>query len=187
MKKRNKFIICLILIFTLSFNACNFEIDEEQIKEDISKIFDSIPDKPNIRDELDVLAKEVMRCFVNKDAEKLYPLLSIKAQNESNLNNLKEKKLFIEGDIISYDEPQVRGPSSGSYEEGKKMAEEYDITINNIITSENKKYEIAIQYWTVNNYNTDRVGLDLINIFPINENGRKFRDKQGEMIYYSIG
>lgn len=87
---------------------------------------------------------------------------------------------FIEGDIISYDEPSSAGGGGDTAEEG--WVERYSIPeIGNIETNTGKKYVINCFYFLINKEEPDLVGIETINVILVgDETGELTGDDTGE-------
>ena len=100
---------------------------------------------------------EIMECFVRKDGETLKSFFSeYVIENYPDIDvQIKTAFDFLDGEIISYDEPF----SSASGSHGKK---DYGATTRNIITDQGTEYVIAFKGWLTNDKEPDKVGTTVI-------------------------
>ncbi len=83
---------------------------------------------------------------------------------------------FIEGDIISYDEPSSAGGGGYTAEEG--WVERHTMpTINNIKTTNGKTYAITSVYYFVNKEEPDLLGIVSINVVLTGDETGEFTGK----------
>jgi len=109
------------------------------------------------------VAQEIMDCFINKDEEALYSLLSPSAREyEHTSEQIKEAFDLIDGEIISYGLP---------IDIGKTTSENMSPCIENIKTDSGEKYSIEFQYSFAADENTGEwQGVCLIFVSWIDEN-----------------
>lgn len=101
---------------------------------------------------------QIMECFKNKDKEKLKSLFSKYAIDNCNLDKqIDEAFDFIDGEIISYDEPF---PSAC----GSLDKKSYGAETENIKTDKGAEYSIGFQGWLTNNEKSDEVGVMFIEV-----------------------
>lgn len=127
--------------------------------------------KSNLEIARDV-AQDIMDCFINKDEEELYLMLSKNAQDfYMTKGQIKSAFDFIDGEIISYKLPTDTGGGGESVEHGKVTAQDMTPWITNIKTTSGNNYRITFQYFTVvNKYVENMKGLNDIFVSILDEN-----------------
>lgn len=104
------------------------------------------------------LAEDIMVCFLEEDAELLKGYFSEYIKQLYNVDSqIEEAFNFIEGDIISYDEP-FGDESGSSVKDGEWIESKFYGKISNIKTDEDKKYKIIINSFDINKNNPEKVG-----------------------------
>ena len=103
------------------------------------------------------LQSEIMECFVKKDGETLKSFFrEYIIENYSDIDEqIKAAFDFLDGEIISYDEPF--SSASGSHDK-----KDYGATTRNIITDQGTEYIIAFKGWLSNDKEPDKVGTTVI-------------------------
>ena len=160
---------CFILIVAIVVSSCSFSSEED---------YESFPTGATAKE----LAEEVFTCFIEKDSETLKNHFSPYIQNTYDLDSqIEEAFAFIDGEILSYDEP--KGQATGSQvENGEWVKRKLSGKIKNIKTDKGQTYEIVIKYFAIEKNNPDKVGCSGILI-----NNTTFTDDTGEMDKYIIG
>ncbi|MDR0920613.1 MAG: hypothetical protein LBM93_15405 [Oscillospiraceae bacterium] len=103
-RNKNTFItLSLILLFTLSFTACNFKIDKEQIKENVSNFFDEISNTQGYINTHLVAKEEFLKIseYLNTSNPALIEKFISEDVSEEKIAEMLE---LWEGTLISYDE-----------------------------------------------------------------------------------
>ena len=109
--------------------------------------------------------EEIMEYVVNKDKEGLKSMFSkYVTQNHDLDKEIDEFFEFIEGEIISYDEPD--GDESGGHysSDESRRIRMLEGKIKNIKTDKGKTYSIGFMAYYVYNPNKDKVGIDIIGV-----------------------
>ena len=125
------------------------------------------------------VAQDIMDCFINKDEEALYSLLSPNAQNfHLTREQIQEAFEFIDGEIISYDLPTTTGGGGHSKENGVITAKNMTPRIRNIVTNSGDIYKICFDYRLILESDRNSEGLDDIIIRLMeSEYGEKYLEE----------
>lgn len=117
-------------------------------------------------DEIAILqAKGIIICIQNKDSERLKSLFCEEIKNRDSIDSEIEKLFnFIDGEIISYDEPYVSGHSKSTTPEGIEMLG-VGGNIYNIKTDTGKNYVLYFYSYHINKEDEDSVGVTIVTIF----------------------
>ncbi len=141
--KRNHFLFIILITSMLLINcSCN------------NKKENKTPDQ---------LAKElqtkVVECFINDDKEELKKLFSnYTIEKTNNIDQeINEAFDFINGNIISYDEPISRTI-------GNSDNKSYGASTDNIITDKGSSFKIGFTGWLTNANNSNMIGITYIQI-----------------------
>jgi len=110
----------------------------------------------------------VVECFKNKDAEKFKKMFCPKIISKGNIDNeIQEAFNFIDGDIVSYDEPRGRiGGKTIQY--GRTTECEFRGKIVNIKTDTGHLYHITFTSYDIFNDDADKVGISELGVFSDN-------------------
>ena len=110
----------------------------------------------------------IMECIVNKDKERLKSVFSKHISETHDLDKeIDEFFEFIDGEIVSYDEPE--GYEGGyTMEYGKYKEKELQGKIKNIKTNKDEKYRIRIHIYQIHENDKDKVGVDYISVLDEN-------------------
>ena len=111
----------------------------------------------------------IMECVVNKDKEGLKSVFSKYISETHDLDKeIDEFFAFIDGEIVSYDEPEG---NEGGYtrRDGEYTEKELNGYINNIRTDKGRKYVISFLMYQIYKSNKDRVGVDIITISDVTD------------------
>ncbi len=112
---------------------------------------------------------EIMDCFLNKDNEGIKDLMSPYVQQNYALDTeIEEAFEYIDGDIVSYDEPKFGASAAASDESGWKLYEYYGST-ENVITDKGTEYKISFKGWCIYRDDDSKVGVNLIHIVNVTE------------------
>ena len=147
-----------------------------------------IEKKSNYQPPLEIATEQseyIMECVVNKDKEGLKSIFSKHVAETHDLDKeIDEFFEFIDGDIISYDEPEG---NEGGYtrRDGEYTEKELTGVIRNIQTDKGKIYSIGYRSYYIYKSNEDYVGIQIINIRD--ENTRVEYDTYSEVEQCSIG
>ena len=109
-------------------------------------------------------AEYIMECIVNQDKEGLKSVFSKYISETHDLDKeIDEFFEFIDGEIVSYDEPIGReGGASLAY--GEYREKELNGHIENIITNKGEKYLVSFMMYQIYKVNEDKVGVKRITI-----------------------
>ena len=109
--------------------------------------------------------KEIMEYVLNKDKEGLKSMFSKYILETHDLDNeIDEFFEFIDGEIISYDEPDG-DDRGGQYSPNEsKRIRKLGGNVNNIKTDKGKTYSISFLTYYIYNSNKDKVGVDVIGV-----------------------
>jgi len=133
-----KICIVIVSVTTLLLTGCNFDGEEYKT-----------PDR-QAKD----LQSDIIECFINQDKETLKSFFSeYVIDNYTDIDTqIDEAFDFIDGEIVSYDEPFSRaaGPSD------KKS---YGADTNNIKTDKGTEYSISFKGWLTNDEEPDKIGI----------------------------
>lgn len=168
-KMRRSIKIFIILLFISFLTSCFSSNSQEK---------ESFPTGATAK----ALAIDIFNCFLEKDSEMLKNYFSPYIQNVCDLDlQIDEAFSFIDGEILSYDEP--KGQATGSHvENGEWLKRTLSGKIKNIKTDKGQTYEIIIKYYAIEKNNPDKVGCSAILIKNMNQ-----VNEQGEVLHYIIG
>ena len=110
---------------------------------------------------------EIMECFISKDAETIKSFFSeyvIETYPDID-TQIDEAFNFLDGEIVSYDEPSSR--ASGSSER-----KSYGALTMNIITDKETKYVVDFMGQLTNDENPERIGVRCITVINMTENDK---------------
>lgn len=168
-KMRRSIKIFIILLFVSFLTSCFSSNSQEK---------ESFPTGATAK----ALAIDIFDCFFKEDEEKLKSYFSPYIQNTYDIDSqIEEAFTFIDGEILSYDEP--KGEATGSHvENGEWVKRTLSGKIKNIKTDKEQTYEIIIKYFAIEKNNPDKVGCSGILIKNMNQ-----VNEQGEVLHYIIG
>ena len=140
----------IMLLIVLTLTGCSFMDGEEEYQ--------------TPKEYATEQAEYIMECIVNQDKEGLKSVFSKYISETHDLDKeIDEFFEFIDGEIVSYDEPVGReGGASLAYGEYREK-ELYGHT-ENIITDTGKKYHVSFMMYQIYETNPDYVGVDLITV-----------------------
>lgn len=140
--------IVIVSVTTLLLTGCNFDGEEYKT-----------PDR-QAKD----LQSDIMKCFINQDKETLKSFFSeYVIDNYADIDTqIDEAFDFIDGEIVSYDEPFSR--ATGPMDE-----KSYGATTDNIITDKGTKYRIIFAGMLTDDENPDYVGVNSIKIINLTQ------------------
>ena len=124
-----------------------------------------------------VLPVRKKECIVNKDKEGLKSVFSKHIAETHDLDKEIDEFLeFIDGKIVSYDEPTGY---EGSYEmrAGEYYKKELGGDTKNIVTDAEKKYHIGFLSYQIYEKDEDYIGVDIIAITEVTD------EVNGESVY----
>ncbi len=148
MKKKISVLICCIIIIV---SGCGDVKKEEKTSLQLAK----------------QQGEMIVRYIDNKDKNGLKEMFCKKLKKNSNLeNDISEMLEFIQGEIVSYDEP-MGGRSSWKSDEKGLTEEIIEGEIENIETDAGKQYQIIFGYYNVNKGDKEKLGIFEISIFDI--------------------
>ena len=123
--------------------------------------------KKNYQPPLEIATEQseyIMECVVNKDKEGLKSVFSKHIAETHDLDKeIDEFFEFIDGKIVTYDEPVGREGGAIIYYGEYREKELYGWT-ENIMTDTGKKYSISFMIYQVHKNNEDKVGVNRITI-----------------------
>lgn len=127
--------------------------------------------------------KTIMECIEAKDSERLKSILCPFMQNKEDIDEKIEKLFqFIDGNIISYDEPKGSVTLKESTPQGI-ILETLDGWTRNIVTDTGKKYELKFGSHYINKEHEDYVGVAMIVINEVDgytaQNNATYKDSYG--------
>lgn len=175
-----KKILCLFLILAVCFcfSGCGlFQFAEltaeyvaEEVGEKVNGVIDSFTELEEDNKYLDELGAEIVRCFDEKDVEGLKVLFCSNKKGESNLNSQ------IQNAFNLYDSKSQAFYVTNKSWTGGRIDGEYDkkcfTPYIRITTNKGKEYTIVCLLYTINVYDTGKVGILTIGL----------RDKTGDEI-----
>ena len=124
------------------------------------------------------VAQDIMDCFINKDEETLFSLLSPDAQEfHLTKEQIQEAFDFIDGEIISYDLPTDTGGGGKSIDGRRVISENMTPWIENIITNSKKMYRITFNYRLILESDKNAKGVRDIFISLIDDENGKFIER----------
>jgi len=122
----------------------------------------------------------IMKCVVNKDKEGLKSVFSKHIAETHDLDNeIDEFFGFIDGEIISYDEPVGR-ESGASMENGEYIERRLNGWTKNIMTGTGKKYHISFMIYQIYKEDEDKVGVKRITIIDKTDEENKTEKHIGD-------
>jgi len=155
--KKITLLITIIVLFSLTI--CFIGCEEENSPKSKSKL--------QIAQDT---AEEIMNCFIAKDENALYSILSPKIQNSKKTKEeIRIAFDLIEGEIVSYDLPTDTGGGGRSVKDGKVVSDNMTPSVYNIMTSLDKRYEIGFQYFLIFEEDKDVEGIYTIIIDLMDE------------------
>lgn len=107
-------------------------------------------------------ASVVMKAFQSNDEESLFMLFNEymrKNYKEDLERDIKGAFDFVDGEVLSYDDPMIL-PSTRETDEDGVVKNAHEIWIENICTDTGKKYEIKYTSYDVNKRHSDGIGID---------------------------
>ena len=106
----------------------------------------------------------IINCVKNKDINSLKEILCEKLKSEDNIDTqIQELFDFIDGNIISHDEPIGRVGGGETTPKGTILQKTYG-KIQNIVTDTEKHYSIQFSACVINKGNEDYIGVSSITI-----------------------
>ena len=146
--------LAVVLLLMVVLTGCSFINKDEDKKEENQTPKEYATEQ----------SEYIMECIVNKDKEGLKSVFSKHIAETHDLDKeIDEFFKFIDGEIISYDEPEGHEGGytmrDGVYTEKKLLGD-----INNIITDNGKKYSISFMSYYIYDSNKDKVGVACIGV-----------------------
>jgi len=132
-----------------------------------------IDDKSSVSPPPDEMARlqsvSVMECFENEDIEGLKSMFCKRVIDNIDLNSQIESAFeFINGKIISYDEPD--GTSGGGLiKDGERVELILSGKITNIKTDKGDIYRITFTSYGIHESDPDRIGISQLSVFSQND------------------
>ena len=132
-----------------------------------------IDDKSSVSPPPDEMARlqsvSVMECFENEDIEGLKSMFCKRVIDNIDLNSQIEGAFeFINGKIISYDEPD--GTSGGGLiKDGERVELILGGKITNIKTDKGDIYRITFTSYGIHESDPDRIGISQLSVFSQND------------------
>jgi len=167
--------LAVVLLVMVVLTGCSFINKDEDKKEENQTPKEYATEQ----------SEYIMECIVNKDKEGLKSVFSKHIAETHDLDKeIDEFFEFIDGEIVSYDEPEGHEGGykmkEGEYTEKKLYGE-----IDNIKTDKGKTYSIGYQSYSIYKSNEEYVGVRIVNIRD--EDTRIRFDTYAEVEQYSIG
>lgn len=131
------------------------------------------------------LGENVLECFDNDDITGLKELFcsASVARNDDIEEQIKDAFEFYEGKSVTHG--SITAPEERSIRNGKVVKINSNPFILDIETDEEKKYDIKIYAYTINDEHPDFVGISKINVYTRDDNDDLILEKEiGELIYY---
>ena len=153
----------IMLLIVLTLTGCSFMDGEEEYQSPMEYATEQ--------------SEYIMECIVNKDKEGLKSVFSKHIAQTHDLDKEIDEFLeFIDGKIISYDEPTGY---EGSYEmrAGEYYKKELGGDTKNIVTDAEKKYHIGFLLYQIYEKDEDYIGVDIIAITEVTD------EVNGESVY----
>lgn len=143
-----KICIVIISVTTLLLTGCNFDSVEYKT-----------PDQ-----KAEERQNDIMQCFINKDKGTLKSYFSeYVIDNHTDIDTqIDEAFDFIDGEIVSYDEPFARTTRNSE-------RQSYGATTENIITDKGTEYWIVFAGTLTDDENPDYVGVNSIKIINLTQ------------------
>ncbi len=105
------------------------------------------------------LTNDVLNCFNEKDTDALKSLLCAKTQGLSDIDNQIQACFdLFKGKVISFDD-NLMGYEGESVESGHTTRLERSWNVKDIVTDEDKEYEIYLYTYVINENDKDKVGI----------------------------
>jgi hypothetical protein len=129
----------------------------------LSSCGDNSENKGTPSEKAKYLQNEIMKCFENEDKETLKSFFCENTTDNYDLDSqIDEAFAFIDGKIVSYDEPFAG--ACGSFDR-----KSYGADTNNIITDKNRTFKISFSGWLTNEKDTEKVGVFSIKVIDMAE------------------
>lgn len=111
-----------------------------------------------------IWANQIIDCFENRDSATLQTMFSINAQHQLNLDEEISKAFnFIDGDIISHDEPS--GTTGGGVIKPEGTVQKGVVgAIRHIVTDKGTTYSIAFSGYVIFDEDEDNLGICAITV-----------------------
>ena len=144
-----------MLLIVLTLTGCSFMDGEEEYQ--------------SPKEYATEQSEYIMECIVNKDKEGLKSVFSKHIAQTHDLDKeIDEFFKFIDGEIISYDEPE--GYEGGyTRKDGEYTEKELQGRIRNIRTDKKRVYNVSIFIYQINKNNSEKVGVDIITVNDISK------------------
>ena len=125
------------------------------------------------------MSENLVKFVMNEDTEGINALLCprFKDTNRDIDSQIQGMFDFIEGDIVSYDEPTGAGCGGRSTAEEGWVEKLTMPNINNIKTTSNKTYQITYVYNFINKEEPDLVVIETINVILVGDETGKLTGK----------
>ncbi len=153
MRKISKAIAMLtVCVITTTFSSCVFKGKRE-------------PETPK--------AELVLQYIQEKNTDGIYDLLCERLQNQPGIKQEIENTFDIfDGKIVSYEVGKIGG-AGGVYIDGK-VKEHKGHSCEQIKTSSEKVYQLVVNYYDENDFETDLVGIFFISIVENHSDGTPY-------------
>ncbi len=118
---------------------------------------------------------QIINCFENDDKNSMKKLMSdYIIEDDTQLDNEIEEALnFIDGKIVSYDEPF--GDAMGSHEK-----KECSGRVTNIITQNGTEYSISFTGWLIYDTDESKIGVEGIRVVNVTERSKYPPEANGD-------
>lgn len=170
-------LIVLTICLTFVLTSCTTTNVKTTIYETILDFFTEFNEDDSIDESIaiyydvtyEIAAEEIMQYLINEDVDEIVDLFSAYAKENYDLSEEVNAAIeFIDGEIISYNDPDARN-SSGSYSNHTYTLYNYKCEISDIITDTGKTYLIIVFTCVINADNEDCVGITKINVIDSDE------------------
>lgn len=138
--------LVLLLSISIFLTSCSLPFDDKENE----------PSRVEVAKQTQI---EIMDCFLNKDNEGIKDLMSPYVQQNYALDaEIEEAFEYIDGNIVSYDEPKF-GASAAASDESGWVKYGYHGSTENVITDKGTEYEISFKGWCIYRDDDSKVGV----------------------------
>ncbi|MGN0632544.1 MAG: DUF5104 domain-containing protein [Oscillospiraceae bacterium] len=139
-------ILVLLLSMSIVLTSCSFPFSSKE----------NTPGRVELAEQTQ---NEIMDCFLNKDSEGIINLMSPYVQQNYALDTeIEEAFEYIDGEIVSYDEPKF-GASAAASDESGWVRYGYHGSTENVITDKGTEYTISFKGWCIYRDDASKVGV----------------------------
>ena len=152
-----RFVLCLITSFFIIMSGCNFMSNKKA----------NTPER-----QAKAISTQMIKCFKEKDVDKLKSLFSNHIQKEYDLDaQIKEAFDFIGGDIVFNDEPYGKASGKSTDVLGTEY-EELKGGVTSVKTDKDEVYGIYFFSYRTYRYDENYVGVHCILVVSENEENK---------------